>query len=149
MSLGVQLPPYAAWALLLALLGLWLTHRLTVSRTPRKKPHLVPRLVMRSAVRGVKDFNDSALVIQNESDTEIRDFELRLLLAEGQQSPVWGEDRKPTERVTIPIIYPGQRFEWLAVFYVRAPTEFDAVWGWAEGRRRRVERRGKLRLERL
>jgi hypothetical protein len=92
---------------------------------------------------------DHALVIQNDGDVEVRDFELRLLLEEGQRSPIWDSSRQPTDRVTVPVIHAGQKFEWLAVIYFRAPTEFDVIWSWSAGRRQREERRGRLKLETL
>jgi hypothetical protein len=118
----------------------------------QKKPaNIIPRLIARRQDGDSKysASTDYALVVQNDGEMHATDFELRLLLADGQKSPVWDSDRNPTSVVTFPIIHPKQNVEWRAVIYFRAPTEFDIIWSWKTINGVTESRKGKLKLEYL
>lgn len=118
----------------------------------QKKPaNIIPRLIARKQDGDAKTSasTDYALVVQNDGEMQAMDFELRLLLADGQKSPVWDSDRKPASVVTFPIIHPKQNVEWRAVIYFRAPTEFDIIWSWKTIKGVTESRKGKLKLEYL
>jgi hypothetical protein len=115
----------------------------------RREPNLVPRIIGKTVVRNGSDGIEYALIIHNDGDIEVIDFGLKLILADGQKSPIWDAERKPTDHIFMPVIHAGQRFEWRVVIFFRAPTEFDVIWSWKTKWTRKVERKGRLKLELL
>jgi hypothetical protein len=116
----------------------------------QKKPaNIIPRLVARKQAGDGSSSTDYALVIHNDGEMQAMEFELKLLLAEGQKSPVLDSERRPTSVVTFPVIIPKQNVEWRVVIFFRAPTEFDIIWNWKTISGVTESRKGKLKLENL
>lgn len=135
-----QVEPYVSTVLAVAtLIG-------TIYERNEKLPNIAPRFEGRTVTRFDKPTVDHALVVENDGDVSVEHFFLEIEVEDGK-SPIWDHNRKPVSRIEIPALHPGQRIEWIAVFYIRAQNTFPAKWGWKTRSQGRVERTGTLKLE--
>lgn len=115
----------------------------------RKDANIVPRIQCRQVERFGKSSIDHALVVENDGDHQIRDFFIRLNADEESKGPIWNSEREFVHEISVPVIHPGQRFEWRFVLFVRGRFEFDGVWGWTTIRNKKEIRRGIIKPESL
>ena len=122
--------------------------RLSGELKERKKMAVVPRLLGRRVKTNGEDSIDYALVVQNDGNEAIHDFELIFHIPEGHRSPVYDNTtRQPAERFKLKVIHPTQKFEWTAYLVIRALVQFDIEWGWTPEHGEREKRTGIIMFE--
>jgi hypothetical protein len=135
--------PYVSTVLsVAALLGL-------LHESPKKRPNFVPRFEGRQITRNNKTSTKYALVIENNGDIEAKEFHLDLRVEDDERGPIVDAERQYCSSLDVPVIQPGQRLEWLAVFFLRGRLQFDATWSWTNEKNKREVRTGIIKLESL
>lgn len=136
-----QVEPYVSTILALAaLVG-------TRYERNEKLPNIAPRFESCPVISFGKPSVNHALVVENDGDITVEHFFLEIEVEEGRKSPIWDHNRQPVSRIEIAALHPGQRVEWLAVFFLRSQSVFPAKWGWKTRSQGRVERTGTLKRE--